>query len=82
MSPAEYKIACEATGRPVSELADLLGVARSTIYRRWEPGAVITGEMVLAVRAIPKARRAKKYSRNAPVEGPAGSATPQHQKGN
>ena len=63
MTPAEYKAACEATGRPVSELADLLGVARSTIYRRWEPGAVITGEMELAIRAIPKAR-AKKSPRN------------------
>lgn len=62
MSPAEYKTAAAATGRSVSELAALLGIARSTIYRRCESGP-ITGEMVLAIRAIP-ARRSKSSRNN------------------
>lgn len=69
MTPEEYKAACEATGRSVANLAGLLGVARSTIYRRWEPDAEITREMELAIQNIPKPR-AKKSSRNAELTHP------------
>lgn len=70
MTPSEYKAACADTGRSLPEIADILGVVLSTLYRRFEDAGrtgkatIITGEMERAIRSIPKAAK-KRSSRNA-----------------
>lgn len=76
MTPAEYEIECRARG-PLPDLATRLGVNLSTLYRRFEPvrpngqPTEITGEMELAIRAIPRTRKARlKYSPMNATENP------------
>jgi hypothetical protein len=76
MTPAEYKSACEATGRTLQEIADILGVALSTLYRRFDDygrtgrPTIITGEMERAIRSIAKARKNNSAERLALAPSP------------
>ena len=54
MSPTDYKTKCKETGRTTGELAEILGLNRATMFRRFQASATITNEMVLALGAIRK----------------------------
>lgn len=63
MTPDEYKEACHATGRNSTELAEILGISRATFFRRFHPGAPITGEMILAIGAVPVKKKSERNKR-------------------